>query len=322
MIENQTLTGNSDKSKHTCLMCGCQTTFIARDIFDTRFGIEKSYSIARCLQCDLEQLTPLPNATELKVLYERYYNFSGGQNNTYIKLRQKLLSSVLYKSWVAVDGDISFHLMKGSGRLLDIGCNEGRGLTLYRANGFQSEGLELNEVAAKAAMDKGFTVHTKLLEDFFPDKLYDVVVLSNVLEHSLNPKEMLSKVHQILNPDGKIWISCPNSQSILRNLFGYFWINWHVPFHIVQFSSKTVRNLLHETEFSNIKISQKTPAVWAAYSIISRLFSKPGFPTKQLQSTILVAWLTLIIRIFLFPFLYLANQSGVGDCIVVKAQKK
>ena len=38
--------------------------------------------------------------------------------------------------WLAVDGDISFHSVNGSGRLLDVGCNEGRGMMLFKKNGF------------------------------------------------------------------------------------------------------------------------------------------------------------------------------------------
>ena len=43
-----------------------------------------------------------------------------------------------------LEGDFSFHRPKGTGRLVDIGCNEGRGLKIYSRNGFQAEGLELN----------------------------------------------------------------------------------------------------------------------------------------------------------------------------------
>ena len=36
---------------------------------------------------------------------------------------------------------MSFHARRGAGRLLDVGCNEGRGLAMYAANGFQAESL-------------------------------------------------------------------------------------------------------------------------------------------------------------------------------------
>jgi len=92
---------------------------------------------------------------------------------------------------MAIDGDVSFHSHRGQGRLLDIGCNEGRGLEIYKRNGFHPKGLELNEKAAKNARIAGFTVHTQTLEEFQTEDPFDIAVLSNVLEHAPDPKEML-----------------------------------------------------------------------------------------------------------------------------------
>ncbi len=230
-------------------------------------------------------------------------------------------SNFLSISGLIVDGDISFHKMKGSGRLLDVGCNEGRGLQIYQQNGYSAEGLELNETAAAEARKAGFRIYTDPLEQFEPEKLYDVVVLSNVIEHSLDPKDMLNHVNRILEPGGQVWISCPNVDSWQRKLFGRYWINWHVPFHIVHFSQKTLTNILKETGFEIQEIRQDSPALWVAHSIIVRLFAQFGRPTKQLRNPFLVAVLLILIRIFFFPLLWLGNRLGRGDCLVVVAQK-
>lgn len=108
-----------------------------QNVFDTRFGIEKVWDIGRCTNCGIEQTIPLPSPGELKKLYEEYYNFGGEKGTIYTRLRACFFSSVFYRVWLAIDGDISFHSIKGSGRLLDIGCNEGRGLRIYRANGLR-----------------------------------------------------------------------------------------------------------------------------------------------------------------------------------------
>ena len=126
---------------------------------------------------------------------------------------------------MAIDGDICFHSRRGSGRLLDIGCNEGQGLQIYKQNGFMAEGLELNERTAAEARKRGFRVFTDSLETFHPEQLYDVVVLSQVLEHSVNPKEMLTHVARILKLDGQVWISCPNVENWQRDVFGRYWLN-------------------------------------------------------------------------------------------------
>jgi hypothetical protein len=229
--------GNFPADPAICVACAGLTSTSIEELFDTRFGIEGSFEVRRCGQCGLEQLSPIPAPAELKNLYERYYNFSGERGTLYVTLRDWFFSSVLYRLWIHIDGDISFHTRCGSGRLLDIGCNEGRTLKNYAHNGFRAEGTELNETAAAVARRAGFAVFTRPLDEFTPSAPYDVAVLSNVLEHSLDPKGMLLDARRLLNDEGEIWISCPNSQSWLRPVFERWWINWHVPFHITHFSS-------------------------------------------------------------------------------------
>lgn len=308
--------------KNNCLACRALLDQVMDGVFDTRFGISSPYVIAKCKKCNLEQTAPLPNQKELNSLYEQYYNFSGEKNTRYTQLRAKFINSFLYRMWLAVDGDISFHQMSGSGTLLDVGCNEGRGLEFYQSHGFSAEGLELNSHAAEVARSKGFVVHRSTLEDFTTDKKYDVVVLSNVLEHSLNPAQMLGAIHRLLNPNGQVWISCPNSRSWLRSVFGRYWINWHVPFHVVHFSPETLRGVLKSSQFEVAEIRQETPALWVSHSIIARLFAKPSQPTLQLRSAALVSSLILLIRGLLFPLLWLGNLLGRGDCLAVIATKK
>lgn len=305
-----------------CLLCGGRTTASVEGVFDTRFGIDHLYDIGICGSCGLEQILSIPASEELKNLYETYYNFGGEKGTTYTSLRERFLFSFLYRYWLAIDGDISFHGRKGTGKLLDVGCNEGRGLKIYQRNGFVAEGLELNELAASVARSQGFTVYTQLLEEFKAKDSYDAVVLSNVLEHSLNPRDMLSHVSRILKPDGQVWISCPNNESWLRYIFGRYWINWHVPFHIVHFSSRTLGRLLNDSGFDVIDIRQETPSLWMGHSIIAWLFSKKGKRTTRLRSPLLVLSIMMLVRGFLFPVLWIGNRLGHGDCLVVTARKR
>jgi SAM-dependent methyltransferase len=304
-----------------CLACGGATALVLEGVRDNRFGVPGTWSIRRCSRCALEQTDPVPSARELKALYEAHYNLARIDESSaaaYGRKRERFLMSPLYQLMLRLDGDISFHGEKGSGRLLDIGCNEGRGLTLYRRNGFTPEGLELNSNAAAAARARGFVVHESDLHDFDPPQRFDRVVLSNVLEHATDPRAMLADVHRLLNPGGEVWISLPNNQSWLRRAFGRTWINWHVPFHITHFSAERLRGLLTESGFMVRSVRQVTPALWVAQSVITRLF--PDQPEK-LRSTALVAALMLVARGLFFPVLWLGNVTGRGDCLVVKARR-
>lgn len=310
-----------DSLSDRCVACGGRTVAALCDVFDVRFGIDALYDIRSCQNCGMEQLQPMPGIDQLTGYYNAYYNLGGMRGSTYATARESFLYSGLYRAWLFLDGDPSFHSLQGSGRLLDIGCNEGRGLLFFRKNGFNAEGLELNDVAAAMARSKGFVVYSGNLDDFHPSQPYDVAVLSNVLEHSLDPRKMLSNVFGVLRPGGEVRISCPNSLSWLRRLFGRHWINWHVPFHVVHFSGNSLRRLLRESGFEVIDVRQETPALWVAYSLIARLFSRYAKVTAQLRNPLLVAGLMLLIRGTLFPLLWLGNKLGRGDCLVVRGRK-
>jgi len=302
-----------------CLVCSGKLEPWVNHLFDTRFGIDGDYEARRCSDCGSGLVHPLPMASELKHLYESYYNFGGREKKLYGRVRKWFFRSGAHRLWAAIDGDICFYTRAGSGRLLDLGCNEGRGLRIYSDNGYEVEGLELNEEAAAVAREAGFAVHTDLLETFYPSALFDVVVLSNVLEHSLDPIQMLRDVRRVLRPGGQVWISCPNSRSWFRSLFGRYWINWHAPFHIVHFSRGTLAKVLREAGFTGIELREVTPSLWVASSIIARLFASKGKPTRQLRNPFLLFGLMLVARSVLCPALYLCNRRGRGDCLVVSA---
>ena len=304
-----------------CILCGSLLQISIPGLSDTRFGVPGSYDIYRCAHCGLEETLPRPSASGLKCLYETYYNFGGETGTRYTRWREHFFFSFLNRLWSSIDGDISFYQRRGTGRLLDIGCNEGRGLRIYARNGFEVEGIELNPTAAAVARSFGFDVHTRLLSEFHPTTAYDVAVLSNVLEHSLDPKEMLLDIHRILVKGGRVWISCPNSQSWLRRVFGRSWINWHVPFHIFHFNSETLQRLLADAGYVDIEVKQITPALWVAGSLIAYFFARKGRKTRQLRNPFWVGFSMVFARFVLFPALWLGNRRGRGDCLLAIATK-
>jgi SAM-dependent methyltransferase len=308
-----------------CLICFGSLKETVSGVFDTRFGLRDQYKIGICSSCGLEQTFPVPSDLDLRRLYENYYNYGGSSlkvfSGLYVKLRSLFQKSFIWSFWLKIDGDISFHLFKGRGLLLDIGCNEGRGLDFYKANGFSAEGLELNRNAAELARERGFIVHEDSLDSFNPVRSYDVVILSNVLEHSTDPRKMLLRARALLVDEGMLLISCPNAKSIFRLIFGKYWINWHVPFHITHFTEDSLKKLINECGFNIIKLSNESPSLWLTHSILSKIFSRRGVATQQLRSVGYVCSLMLAIRFTLFPLLWIFNQLGRGDCLILVSIK-
>jgi 2-polyprenyl-3-methyl-5-hydroxy-6-metoxy-1,4-benzoquinol methylase len=307
-----------------CLVCQGATAQLLDGIHDLRFGVPGRFEVRRCCQCGLEQVAPVLTPGDLADTYERFYNFEQDDTARYTKRRSQLVRSGLYRAWVWLDGDISFVLRPGRGRrLLDVGCNEGRNLQLYERSGFRPEGVETNPVAAARARERGCVVHLGDMANMGTDDGdYDVVVLSNVLEHVIDPSAMLDGVLQRLTPGGELWISCPNAESTARRLFGRSWINWHPPFHLTHFTAGTLRSLLERTGFEVVEMKTLTPALWIAQSVAAACWGRPGIPTLQMRKPAIMAPLMLSIRGLLFPLLWVQNRKGSGDCLVVTARRR
>ena len=305
-------------SEPACLLCGAATEPVLDGIADWRFGSPGVWHIVRCRGCGLEQTAPRPTGPELKSLYETFYNYGGEKGTRYTGWRDRFFASPLYRVALKIDGDMSFHEERGTGRLLDVGCNEGRNLVFYRRAGFKPEGLELNAHAAEAARRRGFMVYETDLAHLAPSLPFDRLVLSNVLEHMLDPRATLADVKRLLVPGGEVWISLPNRKSWQRAFFGRRWINWHVPFHISHFDADSLTRLLQESGFEIVSLRNISPALWMAQSTIAALF--PNRPRAH-RSAPLLGSLILLARGLLFPLLWLGNRTGRGDCLVVKAKR-
>jgi glycosyltransferase involved in cell wall biosynthesis/SAM-dependent methyltransferase len=310
-----------DQEDVPCLDCGGATVLALAKVTDTRFGVDRRTDIRKCLTCSLSQSAPLPTRDELDGLYAAHYNFAGADRPIYRRVRELFFNMPFYGLWLALDGDASFHAKRGAGRLLDLGCNEGRNLDFFRRAGFETEGLEPNPNAARVARQRGHVIHESGIEVFEPDQPYDVVVLSQVLEHALDPVDMLRHTRRLLAPGGEVWIGCPNVNSGLARLFGRRWINWHTPFHICHFDRRTLRRVIERAGFEVLEERQETPALWSTQSVLTGLTAKPGQPTLGLRNPLLVASLMLAARLVLFPLSWWLNRNDQGDCLIVTARR-
>jgi SAM-dependent methyltransferase len=195
-------------------------------------------------------------------------------------------------------------------------------LRLYADNGFQVEGLELNESAAALARRRGFRVHTAPLGQFSPQEPFDVVVLTNVLEHAWDPVQMLAEVRPLLRPQGEVWISCPNAASLWRRVFGRTWVNWHVPYHLWHFSPATLQTVLKRAGYEITTLDTFTPALWMAQSLCVSLGARKGRPNRVMRSAPMVAGLTLIARALILPWFGHLDRDRTGDCLIVTARPR
>jgi 2-polyprenyl-3-methyl-5-hydroxy-6-metoxy-1,4-benzoquinol methylase len=131
---------------------------------------------------------------------------------------------------------IAYNSVKANSKVLDVGCACGDfGELLSHGKGCDVYGMDYNPKSIDVA--KSLNVYKQLhavdlnvsLSDIFESykNLFDYIILLDVLEHLVNPKESLLRLAPYLKPEGKVIVSLPNISfgdiklQLLQNRFVY-----------------------------------------------------------------------------------------------------
>ena len=148
------------------------------------------------------------------------------------------------------------------GRLLEIGCSSGEFLVEARDAGWDEEGLELSEPAAKEARDR-YQLHVEqatLAESSAAHDEHDAVVMLHVLEHFDDPAAMLGQVRGALKPDGVLLAAVPNMASLWVRLEGQQWDWLNAPEHVFSFGPRSLAAVLTRADFETLYL--RSSAAW------------------------------------------------------------
>ena len=128
-------------------------------------------------------------------------------------------------------------------RALDIGCAAGYFMDVLKADGWQVEGIELDESMRRTPQERGYTVFDQPLEVFQNSHQYDLITLFDVIEHLPGLQADVAKMAGMLAPNGCIALVTPDIESVQRRLCGAKWFQFKPTEHIYYFSPSTLRQL-------------------------------------------------------------------------------
>ena len=154
-----------------------------------------------------------------------------------------------------------FKSLIGSGKkVIDLGANHGA-LTQFYAMGNNLTAVDFDKKNLDI-LSKKFGSNVKIFdlnEDVAPlgNGQWDVVVMSEVLEHLYFPDKKVPQIAKLLKPDGVFMGSVPNGFS-LKNRIRYLFnrpegTTMKEPTHITHFSYKRIKKLL-ENNFEYVRI--------------------------------------------------------------------
>jgi SAM-dependent methyltransferase len=99
-------------------------------------------------------------------------------------------------------------------RVLDLGSGDGEnGLALAAITGGAVVCADISDVAVQRCRDRGLEAHRVALGEAplpFADGTFDLVHMTEVVEHLVHPDGAMEEVNRVLKPAGRLIISTPN----------------------------------------------------------------------------------------------------------------
>ena len=203
--------------------------------------------VRACSACGFQFASPQPSDADLAAIYDRDYFFS------HEKPREADHASTLKRAtarhYLALLAAVS---AAPGRRLLEIGCGHGDFLVEAAAQGYVITGLEYSphacEVTRARVGDAAEIVCGELETWHSGDREFDLVVLSDVIEHVRHPRAFLVRLHQLLARGALVFIATPDLQSRSARMLRSHWMEYKAE-HLSYFSRATLCRLLESTGY-------------------------------------------------------------------------
>jgi 2-polyprenyl-3-methyl-5-hydroxy-6-metoxy-1,4-benzoquinol methylase len=274
-----------------CVVCNNRGIERYRDIPDLLLGLAGRWRVVRCTNasCGTHWLDPAPVTADLGLAYQDYVTHDEGVPVGMHRRawRQRAVAAIQHAELgypVAADrvGSVLGRLLalsprhramslrevlyvpyKKEGRLLEVGCGNGRFLDRLRRAGWNCVGVDFDQEAARTARRLGLDVRVgDLAAQDFADASFDALVMSHVIEHVPDPRAVLAECRRVLRPGGRIVLLTPNVRSLGHRVAGRHWIGLDPPRHLFVYTAAALGRLLDGAGFTAIET--RTPSEMAA----------------------------------------------------------
>ena len=229
-----------------------------------KFPIE----VGGCSYCGLVQIL---NPIDPAEFYTNYANSSSVKREPHLEKLIEKLESLLPKS----------------AKIIDIGCNDGKFLSILRESGFEDlYGLEPTKNMSTLAISAGFRIYNSYLDLKKSEEIvantgkFDCVVLRQVLEHIENLPDFGSALRNLLKPNGLLVIEVPDSEAWYKSRDYALWEE-----HISYFDERSLQFFLR---LHNFKIFDSYRSIFAGVTltVFSRGTENSNFTIVSTDNTV------------------------------------
>lgn len=211
--------------------------------------------LKECQHCGLVQVFPRPSLSQLADYYLADYR-DGVRAGTDVADTNRFPKDnfFYYNRGQSITDLLSLHIQKENPRILDVGAGFGHVLYALGKEFPDSDriAIEPSEVCAKHLESLGLQVYRQPVEVVLPKfgGQFDLVVLSHVLEHLIDPVSVIRSIHKLLAECGVLYIEVPHVpyESLLQYPDSIWSPRFDEP-HITFFSLSTLSNFLNTLSF-------------------------------------------------------------------------
>ncbi len=279
--------------KIRCKICGSTNT---ANILNNQHT-----NLIKCFKCDVIFVHPQP-----REILKKNINFYQNDRKNYLGAEREL-----FKRAEKLLKEIKRY--KNGGKLLEIGSSYGFFLKMARDEGFDTYGIEISSDAVNYSRRRfGLKIFrgTIRANQFSPSN-FDIIIMSDVLEHMTDPQKELGRLIEILKPQGLLFVQVPNFNSIMAKITGEGW-NWLLPsVHLFHFSPNSIKIIIKSQNFKIIDIKTYDRPIEIVNNILNISFNNKTDTLTSKASHKLIKMCLYVIFYFLSPLWCRFNKGGL-----------
>ena len=243
-----------------------------------RYGL--FFPVVICKDCGLVQSNPRMNEFSYTEFYKNDYRnlYEGKPEPDDIFFQKQLKKGEKIYNFLNTVENINFN---NKLNILEVGCGAGGILEYFKRKGHHVNGIDLNDTYVEFGKEKyHLDLTSTSLKDYSPGKTLDIIIYSHVLEHILDPIQELEIIHNILSPDGHLYVEVPGIKN-LNISYDMDFLKYLQNAHVYHFTLESLVNLLNKNEFELIKGNEIIMSVFCKNKNLDNSIS-----TKDYRDTI------------------------------------